>query len=88
MELLVIGLRNVEDGKRGGNIEEEGSERQVLSGTGPANNKPDVSVHPWGSPERRETEACPYLLPDPNIIPSGSLEGISSFPSFRNRSGS
>jgi hypothetical protein len=76
---------NVEEDEDARDIEEKCSHSEVFSRTDPVSEtahrarlKKEIGTHTQSS----------HLLPDPNILSSGSFTEGSSFPSLRNRSGS
>ena len=74
---------DVKHGERASDIEEQGSKGEMSAGTSPL-------VKHRGSENGHCQIAVPsaHLLPDPNTISSGFPMELSSFPSFKNRSGS
>ena len=91
LEGLIRRCLNIEGNEDRCDIEEKGSHGEVSSGTNPGRRRgisdfstvKRISRNVW---ELRLQNS--YLLPEPKILSSGSLTEGSSFPSFRNRSGS
>ena len=85
LKFLAHRCRNVEYGKRAGDVEEQGSESELSAGTNPVIGCVATAL---GNVHHQVTVPIAYLLPDPNTLSSGSATELSSLPSLRNRSGS
>ena len=83
LELFTDWCRDIEHGKRAGDVKEQGSKSEVLTRADPT-----IEYIASGNGHHQVTRLSTYLLPDPNILSSGSLTELSSTPSLRNRSGS
>ena len=81
-ELLTDWDGDVKHGKRAGNVEEQGSKGKMSAGTNPS-----IEYRVQGMCFQASVPST-HLLPDPNTLSSGFPMEQSSFPSFRNRSGS